>query len=189
MCGHREYDADFLDKRAFGFPFDRNLDFELDNNKRYIIVNCNFNVVLLKMSKRFWAKRKIKILFNQMTQERLGRILDEQQQEPETTTREAVTQDNSSEEISGIDHDDHYDSPDHEHYVKYQKLRDHVKPTPKYTTEKTKPKQDQSKKEKKLVGTYESQNYDLKIFAKQSNITKNKTPQEWLDVIKKFRVS
>ena len=32
MCGHREYDADFLDKRAFGFPFDRNLDFDLDDN-------------------------------------------------------------------------------------------------------------------------------------------------------------
>ena len=141
---------------------------------------------------RFLVKREIKILFNQMTQERLGLILDEQQREPETTTREAVTQDNSSEslsseEISGLDHDDHYDSPDHEHYVKYQKLRDNRKPTPKYTTEKTMPKQ--SKKEKKLVGTYESQNYDLKIFAKPTNITKNKTPQEWLDVIKKFRVS
>ena len=35
MCGHREYDADFLDRRAFGFPFDRNLDFELNNNMRY----------------------------------------------------------------------------------------------------------------------------------------------------------
>ena len=35
MCGHREYDSDFLDKRAFGFPFDRNLNFELDDNKRY----------------------------------------------------------------------------------------------------------------------------------------------------------
>lgn len=152
------------------------------------------------MSKRFVARRDIKILFNQMTQERLGLILDEQQQEPETMTREAVTQDNSldsfsSEDISGLDHDDHYDSPDHEHYVKYQKLREKVKPSlPQYTTEKNinsklKSKQKQSKKEKKLVGIYESQNYDLKIFAKQSNVTKNKTPQEWLDVIKKFRVA
>ena len=152
------------------------------------------------MSKRFVARREIKILFNQMTQERLGLILDEQQQEPETMTREAVTQDNSldsfsSEDISGLDHDDHYDSPDHEHYVKYQKLREKVKPSlPQYTTEKNinsklKSKQKQSKKEKKLVGIYESQNYDLKIFAKQSNVTKNKTPQEWLDVIKKFRVA
>ena len=152
------------------------------------------------MSKRFVARREIKILFNQMTQERLGLILDEQQQEPETMTREAVTEDNSldsfsSEDISGLDHDDHYDSPDHEHYVKYQKLREKVKPSlPQYTTEKNinsklKSKQKQSKKEKKLVGIYESQNYDLKIFAKQSNVTKNKTPQEWLDVIKKFRVA
>ena len=152
------------------------------------------------MSKRFVARRDIKILFNQMTQERLGLILDEQQQEPETMTREAVTEDNSldsfsSEDISGLDHDDHYDSPDHEHYVKYQKLREKVKPSlPQYTTEKNinsklKSKQKQSKKEKKLVGIYESQNYDLKIFAKQSNVTKNKTPQEWLDVIKKFRVA
>ena len=152
------------------------------------------------MSKRFVARREIKILFNQMTQERLGLILDEQQQEPETMTREAVTEDNSldsfsSEDISGLDHDDHYDSPDHEHFVKYQKLREKVKPSPpQYTTEKNinsklKSKPKQSKKEKKLVGTYESQNYDLKIFAKQSNVTKNKTPQEWLDVIKKFRVA
>lgn len=153
------------------------------------------------MSKRFVARREIKILFNQMTQERLGLILDEQQQEPETMTREAVTQDNSSEsfyseDISGLDHDDHYDSPDHEHFVKYQKLRENVKPSPpQYSTEKNinskrkQSKQKQSKKEKKLVGTYESQNYDLKIFAKQSNVTKNKTPQEWLDVIKKFRVA
>ena len=152
------------------------------------------------MSKRFVARREIKILFNQMTQERLGLILDEQQQEPETMTREAVTEDNSldsfsSEDISGLDHDDHYDSPDHEHYVKYQKLREKVKPSPpQYTTEKNinsklKSKPKQSKKEKKLVGIYESQNYDLKIFAKQSNVTKNKTPQEWLDVIKKFRVA
>ena len=153
------------------------------------------------MSKRFVARREIKILFNQMTQERLGLILDEQQQEPETMTREAVTQDNSSEsfyseDISGLDHDDHYDSPDHEHFVKYQKLRENVKPPPpQYSTEKNinskrkQSKQKQSKKEKKLVGTYESQNYDLKIFAKKSNVTKNKTPQEWLDVIKKFRVA
>ena len=153
------------------------------------------------MSKRFVARREIKILFNQMTQERLGLILDEQQQEPETMTREAVTQDNSSEsfyseELSGLDHDDHYDSPDHEHFVKYQKLRENVKPSPPQNTSETninskrkQSKQKQSKKEKKLVGTYESQNYDLKIFAKQSNVTKNKTPQEWLDVIKKFRVA
>ena len=144
--------------------------------------------------KRFLAKREIKILFNQMTQERLGLILDEQQQEPESTT-EAVSEDTSSEslseesseEISGLDHDDHYDSPDHEHFVKYQSLRD--KPSPQSTTDKNKSQMETSKKEKHLVGTYESQNYDVKLFAKQSNVTKNKTPQEWLDVIKKFSVS
>ena len=147
------------------------------------------------MSKRFVARREIKILFNQMTQERLGLILDEQQQEPESTTPEAVSQDTSSEslseesseEISGLDHDDHYDSPDHEHFVKYQKLRDKL--SPQSTTDKNKSELEQSKKEKHLVGTYESQNYDVKLFAKRSNVTKNKTPQEWLDVIKKFSVS
>ena len=131
-----------------------------------------------------------------MTQERLGLILDEQQQdEPESTTPEAVSQDTSSEslseesseEISGLDHDDHYDSPDHEHFVKYQKLRDKL--SPQSTTDKNKSELEQSKKEKHLVGTYESQNYDVKLFAKRSNVTKNKTPQEWLDVIKKFSVS
>ena len=146
--------------------------------------------------KRFLAKREIKILFNQMTQERLGLILDEQQQEPESTT-EAVSEDTSSEslseesseEISGLDHDDHYDSPDHEHFVKYQSLRDIPIPSPQSTTDKNKSQMETSKKEKYLVGTYESQNYDVKLFAKQSNVTKNKTPQEWLDVIKKFSVS
>ena len=131
-----------------------------------------------------------------MTQERLGLILDEQQQdEPESTTPEAVSQDTSSEslseesseEISGLDHDDHYDSPDHEHFVKYQKLRGKL--SPQSTTDKNKSELEQSKKEKHLVGTYESQNYDVKLFAKRSNVTKNKTPQEWLDVIKKFSVS
>ena len=131
-----------------------------------------------------------------MTQERLGLILDEQQQdEPESTTPEAVSQDTSSEslseesseEISGLDHDDHYDSPDHEHFVKYQRLRDKL--SPQSTTDTNKSEMEQSKKEKHLVGTYESQNYDVKLFAKRSNVTKNKTPQEWLDVIKKFSVS
>ena len=143
-------------------------------------------------------------MFNQLTQERLGQILDEQQQEPETTTPEEVSQEPetttseaesqdlvseslSSEEISGIDHDDHYDSPQHERFVKYQKLQD--KTYQEYTTEKNKAQPEQVEKKKHLVGTYESQNYDLKIFAKKSNYTRNKTPQEWLDVIKKFSVS
>ena len=134
------------------------------------------------------AKREIKILFNQMTQERLGLILSEQQPEQETSTNKAVSQNNlydsrSSENISGIDH---YDSPSQEHFIKMQKIKESS--SSQYSPE-NEPKKVQPKKEKHLVGTYESDDYDLKIFAKQSKMSKKKTPKEWLEVIKKFSIA